>query len=138
MADAPEQRESFDFPKELRVRCRAAFQAAFKSGVRASDDQLTIWTAANGLPYSRLGIVVGRKYGGAVQRNRLKRLLREAFRLTHHKLPAGRDFLCAPRIGTKPGLTHLVESLTRLAARLEEQLARRGVRRSGNKASIKP
>jgi ribonuclease P protein component len=126
MADSPVQRRAFRFSAEMRLRCRDDFQQAFRSGVRASDRRLTVWADHNGLTHSRLGIVVGRRYGGAVQRNRFKRLLREAFRLNRERLPVGLDFVCAPRGGGSSSLAEIAQSLTRLATRLETQLARRG------------
>lgn len=96
----------------------ADFERILKDGRRATDQRLTLWVLPNGLSHPRLGLIVGRKYGGAVQRNRFKRLLREAFRLQQHELPAGFDLVCAPRPGTTADLAGCKESLLRLAVRL--------------------
>ena len=93
--------------------------------MRASDGRLTVWARSNGLPHARLGLIVGRKHGNAVRRNRIKRLLREAFRLSQHLLPAGLDLICTPRRGADVTLVGCVESLTDLAGRLARRLERK-------------
>jgi len=94
------------------------------AGVRVSDHRLTLWALPNRLEVSRFGMIVGRKHGIAVRRNRLKRILREAFRLTRARLPVGLDLVCAPRPAADVGLQAAKESLTRLAELASRRLAK--------------
>lgn len=87
------------FGRARRLRGTNAFARVFGTRCSASNKLLVVYAAANGLPYSRLGLAVGKKHGGAVRRNRIKRLLREAFRLEGDALPAGYDLVCIPRVG---------------------------------------
>jgi ribonuclease P protein component len=65
--------------------------------VRESRGPLSVWAVTNDLAYSRLGISIGRIVGNAVRRNRIKRLLRESFRLMQHDLPRGYDLVILVR-----------------------------------------
>ncbi len=77
----------------LKIHGRVAFAQVFAGKVRHSVGPLSVWARPNALPNSRLGLSVNRAVGTAVQRNRLKRLLREAFRLRRHELPQGYDWV---------------------------------------------
>ncbi|QDV73257.1 ribonuclease P protein component [Botrimarina mediterranea] len=119
MSDA----KRYSFPKELRLRTGAEFDAVFKAKVSAGDGVLVIHARPNGLGHARLGLAVSRKVGGAVRRNRWKRCLREAFRLSQHDLPA-LDFVCLPRLRDKPTLAVVDAALRGLARRLEKKAAK--------------
>jgi len=93
------------------------------NGLRATDQRITLWALPNGLAHPRLGLVVGRKHGNSPQRNRIKRLFREAFRLSQHELPAGFDLVCTPRIGITLDLAGCTDSLLHLATRLARRTA---------------
>jgi len=110
------------FRPENHVRRAADFDRAYRRRCRASDDRLLIFGCPNGLPFPRLGLSVSRKLGNAVVRNRWKRLLREAFRLSRDRLPEGIDLVVIPRQGPEPELAPLIESLPRLAKRIAKNL----------------
>ena len=67
-------------PPTRRIRRRGEFQRVFDAGRRAHGRYLTIIAAPAPGPNSRLGIVASKKLGGAVVRNRAKRLIRQVFR----------------------------------------------------------
>jgi ribonuclease P protein component len=93
---APESR--YTFKKKERLRRRSEFSALFQSGKRIHSEYLTVILSTNSSGMRRLGLVVGKKVGkAAVRRNRMKRLLREFFRLNKHRLPASQDILIVAR-----------------------------------------
>jgi ribonuclease P protein component len=81
------------FPKKKRLVSNSQFKAVMARGRRLSNGILTLYMAQNDLEYSRLGVSVGKSHGNAVARNRLKRLMREAFRQNQDRIPAGYDYL---------------------------------------------
>ena len=87
-----------------RLKGAKAFAKVREARCSASNKLLVVYAGANGRPYSRLGLMVGRKHGGAVRRNRIKRLLREAFRLEDEAIPGGYDLICIPKPTAEPTL----------------------------------
>jgi ribonuclease P protein component len=97
------------FPKSRRVRKRREFLAAQRAGLRVSCRHFVVLVARRAEPTggdahtgraaARLGLVASRKVGGAVVRNRGKRLVREWFRLRGAGLPDGIDLLVVLRAG---------------------------------------
>lgn len=77
------------FGKEVRLLTPAAFDAAFKSGKRFAVGPLMAVVAPNSLGYPRLGFALAKRHAKtAVQRNRIRRALREQFRLAQAQLAA--------------------------------------------------
>jgi ribonuclease P protein component len=88
---------SLAFPKSVRLLRRSEFRRVYDEGQRRSAPLCTIFFRPNGLPHPRLGITAPTRLGTAVLRNRLKRRLREVFRLHRAALPGGWDILVNPR-----------------------------------------
>lgn len=80
-----------------RLRRRPEFLTAQRQGVRARGRFLTLFVLPNRRDVSRLGVIATRRMGGAVCRNRYKRLARELFRL--NKGPGGFDVVVLPHRG---------------------------------------
>ena len=78
-----------------RIRRRVEFQQVYKQGVRIHSRYSTVFILANERGAARLGIAATKKLGGAVQRNRAKRLIREVFR--RNKIAAGFDVVVIPK-----------------------------------------
>jgi len=81
------------FPKSKRVLVNRRFRQVFDAGRRAGNGLLVLYALDNGMEHSRLGVSIGKSCGGAVIRNRLKRLIREAFRLNLAGIPCGFDYV---------------------------------------------
>jgi ribonuclease P protein component len=82
-----------------RLSSPAAFRSVFSTGRSYAHGAVVLYVAkrATGAGPARAGFVVSRKVGGAVARNRAKRLLREALRLEGRELPEGLDLVVVAR-----------------------------------------
>jgi ribonuclease P protein component len=88
---------SYALPKSRHLRLPAQFQAVYEAKTRESRGPLTVYGLPNTLGHPRLGMSVSRKVGTAVRRNRIRRLIRESFRLLQHDLPRGYDWVVVVR-----------------------------------------
>ena len=118
-------RHPLKFSKTMRVRSRLDFAAVYERGVRISDGCLSLIALPNDRATSRLGLAVSKRCGNAVQRNRLKRRLREVFRQSRAELPTGLDLVVQPRADTPIKLDVLRQSLVSLTRRAVKKLAGR-------------
>ena len=101
-------------PRE-HLRKRQQFLNAFKTGIRKESRNFTCILVENGLPWRRLGLTVGKRNGNAVQRNRIKRLLREYFRRNKALFPDSTDIVISARNGAaRINYTELNQELTGL------------------------
>jgi ribonuclease P protein component len=118
---ADEKRDRFRFPSAMRVRSKRDFQAAYEANVRVKAGPLLIYARPNDLGHSRLGLAIARRVGHAVRRHRLKRHLRESFRLLQHDLPAGYDFIISAQPHDELSLAEYQELLVLAAGELDRK-----------------
>ena len=77
------------------IRRRPDFQRVYDQGIRVRGRYSTVFLLPTSLAFARLGIAATKKLGGAVVRNRAKRLIREVFR--RNKIARGVDVVIVPR-----------------------------------------
>jgi ribonuclease P protein component len=87
------QKEGFSFPKGERILKPDDFSRVRKTGKRVSTRSLTVYMLPTEAGVRRLGLSVSSRVGNSVVRNRVKRLLREAFRLNKGSFPGSSDIL---------------------------------------------
>jgi ribonuclease P protein component len=116
------------FPPRMRLRRDRDFQRVYAARRRADMGAVALYALANDLPHARIGVSLPRKVGNAVRRNRIKRLLREAFRLAQHELPGGLDLVIVVR-PHEPKSLHDYQQMIRGAL---ATIDRRGARERGH------
>jgi ribonuclease P protein component len=151
------------FPRRLRLQRRREFLRVQRSGAKHHTRFFLVFVAPSalrgrgpallapgvptgeaqskpsGLPPTRLGVTVTRKVGKAVKRNRIKRLVREAFRREHHALPAGLDMVwVAKRDAVDSTFEAVVHDMRALAGRLETSPHRRAPNHSATRSATSP
>ena len=88
---------NFRFTKAEHLTLKKEFERVFNEGKIFKNTHVVLYVVSNELQHSRLGLVVSKKVGNAVRRNRAKRLLREAYRLNKHLLTVRVDIIAIPR-----------------------------------------
>jgi ribonuclease P protein component len=111
-------------PARLRLRRKSDFDAAYARGRRMGDNFFAVTATLNDLGAPRLGLAVAvRVAGGSVGRNRIRRIVRESFRVHQHEIPALDLVVSArPRARVASG-QELHASLAALWKKVREQCA---------------
>ncbi len=114
------------FGPRWRLKRRSDYLRVQSKGRSYPTSHFIVLVKPNGLPHPRLGVTVSRKVGNAVVRNRIKRLIREAFRQAKGEFPKGHDVVVIAK-GNAAGVTyHQVERELGDFCRRWESRSRRG------------
>lgn len=113
------------FPKPFHIRRARDFSRVYRSGKRARGSIMLLVGAPNGLGHPRLGLSVSKKiWKHAVKRNRVRRVFREAFRLSSPELPPLDYVLIPAEPRLEPNTADTVLELKRLARKLHDKVER--------------
>ena len=114
----------YTLPRNHRLGGRDAFGRVYEARTRASRGPLTGYIRLNDLGHPRLGLSVSRRVGTAARRNRIKRLLREAYRHLRHDFPAAYDLVLVVRPHEPLPLAEYQRILAALLVRLHQEWMR--------------
>jgi len=123
----PSPGRRFSFPKELRLTRRPEFLRVQERGRKVDAGLFLALVLENPKPgaTTRVGFTVSSKVGNAVVRNRVRRRLRELFRVRRESLPKGLDMVLIARASAaKAETAAFVKSFERLEAALSRRTAR--------------
>jgi ribonuclease P protein component len=115
---------TYSFTKSMRVRSRPDFSAVFEAKVREARGPLVVYAIPTTQKTSRLGLSVARQVGSAPRRNRIKRLLRESFRLMQHDIPRPYDIVVVVRPHEPFILAEYQKLLSSLVMKLHQRYPR--------------
>jgi ribonuclease P protein component len=138
-------------PRLSRLLRHADFERVYKEGRRHFSASMTVFYSPHperteavqrvGVPAPqglRVGFTVGRALGGAVERNRMKRRLREAVRLSNPVVSVAADVVINPKKGLlKAEFSAITNEVNRAFAMIEQKLSPNAARKSGSDSSTK-
>jgi ribonuclease P protein component len=112
---------SHSFPKSNRIRKSRQYKYVLTQGTEVQGRYLVLCSTLNVTSQDiQLGVVASRHYGNAIQRNRFKRLSREAFRISKDHFPKGLQLILKPRKHALfASLKQILEELKELSIQIQ-------------------
>jgi ribonuclease P protein component len=111
----PHQKRDERLRREERLRRKKDFEVIAKEGVRRHTKNFVIISRKNDQGFSRVGAVASKRLGKAVERNRVKRLMREFFRRNKDRLSPSTDYVIVGKKGAQDlPYAHVVDELSAL------------------------
>ena len=99
---------AYGFPKSQRITKRSDYQRALRGGKRIHTRHFVLVFCPTAFTETRLGLIVSKRVGNAVKRNRVKRLIREFFRLNKSLFPVSFDMVVIAKPGAHTLTYHQV------------------------------
>jgi ribonuclease P protein component len=115
------------FPRSATVQGNGAFTRIMNYRVREARGPLVGHAAPNGQAQWRIGISIGRRVGNAVTRNKIKRRLRESFRLSRSDWPGGFDLILIVRPHEPLNRVEYTRLLDQISPRLAAKWDKTGI-----------
>lgn len=106
--------------KIIKIKMNRDFQRIYRKGRYAVSKGLVIYMQPNPLKINRIGITASKKYGKSVQRNRIRRLIRESYRTLQERIKPGYDFIIVARKADEahPGYHQIVKEMRYILRKL--------------------
>lgn len=96
--------------KKTKIRSNRDFRVVYDKGKSNANKYLVIFFKKNGYDYNRIGFSTTKKLGNSVIRNRVKRLMRESYRINSFKIKEGYDIIFLSRVRAKDASYKQIES----------------------------
>jgi ribonuclease P protein component len=116
----------------MRLTKALEYERVYDAKCKKVRGPLILFGAANGLAYPRLGLAIGRKVGSAVARNRVKRMVREAFRHLQHDFPRAKegfyDIVVSARVHKAASKAEYIEWIQSGAEAIHKEYTKRSER----------
>ncbi len=87
--------------KKYKLRKNSEFQKVYKKGKNYWNKLIVMYVMKNGKDLTRVGFSLTKKYGNSVERNKIKRQMKEIYRLNSDKIVEGYDLIFIPKLTTK-------------------------------------